>query len=110
MSKLESQKGGSGEGSWEAFWGRKTVPKWDFEGCMMALEKDTNFEAKMDRQDFQSHLGEFVAGRLGAPLEDQRFQRSETRNQMSGHDRWQNSVIILLARLRPFAGSGHGGG
>ena len=47
MSKLESQKGGSGEGSWEAFWGRKTVPKWDFEGCMMALENDANFGAKM---------------------------------------------------------------
>ena len=46
-SKLESQKGGSGEGSWEAFWGRKTVPKWDFEACMMGLEKETNFDAKI---------------------------------------------------------------
>ena len=53
MSKLESQKGGSGEGSWEAFWGRKTVPKWDFEGCMMALEKDTNFDAKMGVPGFR---------------------------------------------------------
>ena len=110
MSKLGSQKGGSGEGSWEAFWGRKTVPKWDFEGCMMALEKDTNFDAKMGVPGFRSSTGASGTGRLGAPLEDQRFQRSETRNQMSGNDRCQNSVIILLARLRPFAGSGHGGG
>ena len=52
MSKLNSQKGGSGERSWEAFWGRKTVPKWDFEACMMALEKDTNFDAKMGAPGF----------------------------------------------------------
>ena len=55
VSKLESQKGGSGEGSWEAFWGRKTVPKWDFEGCMMALEKDTNFDAKMGEPGFPEY-------------------------------------------------------
>ena len=110
MSKLESQKGGSGEGSWEAFWGRKTVPKGFFEGCMMVLEKDANFDAKMGVPGFRRTARVSGLRRLGAPLEDSRFQRSETRNQMSGHDRWQNSVIILLARLRPFAGSGHGGG
>ena len=77
---------------------------------MMALEKDTNFDAKMGVPGFRKTARASGMWRLGAPLEDSRFQRSETRNQMSGHDRWQNSVIILLARLRPFAGSGQGGG
>ena len=77
MSKLESQKGGPGEGSWEAFWVRKTVPKWDFEGCMMALEKDTNFDAKMDRQDFQS----LRKPEAGCPL--RRSEISEIRDQKS---------------------------
>ena len=79
MSKLESQKGGSGEGSWEAFWGRKTVPKWDFEACMMALEKDTNFDAKIGVPGPFETPRESGTRTLGAPLEDSRFQRSETR-------------------------------
>ena len=107
---MESQKGGSGEGSWEAFWGRKTVPKVVFEGCMMVLEKDTNFDAKMKAPGFLAGARASGTWELGAPFRDSKFQISETRNQMSGNDRCQNSVIILLARLRPFAGSGHGGG
>ena len=77
---------------------------------MMALEKDTNFDAKMGVPGKCGPPRESCSRTLGAPLEDSRFQRSETRNQMSGYDRCQKSVIILLARLRPFAGSGHGGG
>ena len=77
MSKLESQKGGSGEGSWEAFWGRKTVPKWDFEGCMMALEKDTNFDAKMISRVYSSIL----QPEAGCPL--RRSEISEIRDQKS---------------------------
>ena len=81
MSKLESQKGGSGEGSWEAFWGRKTVPKWDFEGCMMALEKDTNFDAKMGAPGFSRSSRASGAGEAGCPL--RRSEISEIRDQKS---------------------------
>ena len=48
VSKLNSQKGSSGEGSLEAFWGRKTVPKQVFEGSIMVLEKDANLKGVRD--------------------------------------------------------------
>ena len=90
MSKLESQKGGSGEGSWEAFWGRKTVPKGVFEGCMMVLEKDANFDAKMEgpgfinrARDDSRRLGPPEIGGWVAPseIQDSRYQRPEIRGQ-----------------------------
>ena len=84
MSKLHLQRGGSGEGSWEAFWGRKTVPKGVFEGCMMVLEKDANFDAKMEAPGF-SETARDCSGLLrpeaGWPL--QRFKIPDIRDQKS---------------------------
>ena len=84
MSKLESQKGGSGEGSWEAFWGRKTVPKVVFEGCMMVAEKDENFGAKIEAPGFPGPARASSGLRgpaAGWPL--QRFKIPEIRDQKS---------------------------
>ena len=84
MSKLESQKGGSGEGSWEAFWGRKTVPKEVFEGCMMVLEKDANFDAKMKAPGFPDPAradSGLLQPEAGCPL--RRSEISEIRDQKS---------------------------
>ena len=84
MSKLKSQKRGSGEGSWEAFWGRKMVPKVVFEGCMMALEKDANFDAKMEAPGFPGPARACSGERrleAGCPLE--RFKIPEIRDQKS---------------------------
>ena len=84
MSKLESQKGGSGEGSWEAFWGRKTVPKEAFEGCMMILEKDANFDAKMEAPGLLAGARACSSIRdLGAGWPLQRFKIPEIRDQKS---------------------------
>ena len=84
MSKLESQKGGSGEGSWEAFWGRKTVPKGVFEGCMMVLEKDAYFDAKMEAPGFSETArasSSLLKPKAGWPL--QRFKIPDIRDQKS---------------------------